>query len=292
MEEQQLLHACRILFGAEVMVSRSFLDYLQLNGLKSAFRRRALETHPDSDRTSAAPSDAAEFFEVREAYAQLLHFLQRRDGSVANEELTRQPPTGFSRPSESAPSSPHTEPGRRKSSARTHRAETDQDSPYLIKIRPIVLPPLARGPAATSIDRFHQGPLPHRPLLFGHFLYYSGLTTWRTITRILIWQKNGRPRCGELGNRFGMLSLDDIALILRNKTPHALFGEVALALGLLTGEQLQALLRRQQRLQKKFGTILLEKQLVDEQELRALLHLFRRHNQASALEDKHNFRSR
>jgi len=275
MKEQQLLRACTVLFGAEVMVSRGFLDYLQLSGLKSAYRRRALETHPDGDRTPSSACDAAEFFEVREAYARLLDFLRRRDDSDAALDQARQTP-----------------PRRSEASTRTTPAESSQDSPFSIKIHPIVLPPLARGPAATSIDRFHQGPLPNRPLLFGHFLYYSGLTTWRTITRILIWQKQSRPRCGELGNRFGMLNPDDIALILRNKTTHTPFGEVALALGLLSVGQLQALLMQQQRLQKKFGAILLEKQLVDEQELRALLRLFRLHNQASALDNRPGFRSR
>ncbi|WP_306547949.1 J domain-containing protein [Desulfobulbus sp.] len=276
MKEQQLLRACTVLFGAEVMVSRGFLDYLQLSGLKSAYRRRALETHPDGDRTASSACDAAKFFEVREAYARLLDFLRRRDGSGADLDQARQAP----------PLRPEA------SSTRTTPSESSQDSPFSIKINPIVLPPLASGPAATSIDRFHQGPLPNRPLLFGHFLYYSGLTTWRTITRILIWQKQSRPRCGELGNRFGMLNPDDIALILRNKTTHTPFGEVALALGLLSEEQLQRLLMQQQRLQKKFGVILLEKQLVDEQELRALLRLFRLHNQASALDNRPGFRSR
>lgn len=276
MKEQQLLRACTVLFGAEVMVSRGFLDYLQLSGLKSAYRRRALETHPDGDRTPSSACDSAKFFEVREAYARLLDFLRRRDGSGADLDQARQTP----------PLRPEA------FSTRTTPSESSQDSPFSIKINPIVLPPLASGPAATSIDRFHQGPLPNRPLLFGHFLYYSGLTTWRTITRILIWQKQSRPRCGELGNRFGMLNPDDIALILRNKTTHTPFGEVALALGLLSEGQLQRLLMQQQRLQKKFGAILLEKQLVEEQELRALLRLFRLHNQASALDNRPGFRSR
>ena len=289
-KEQQLLRACTVLFGAEVMVSRGFLDYLQLSGLKSAYRRRALETHPDGDRTPSSACDAAQFFEVREAYARLLDFLQRRDGSADDLDQARQaPPAGSAPP---APSSAQPSPRRPEASARTTPSESSQDLPFSIKINPIVLPPLASGPAATSIDRFHQGPLPNRPLLFGHFLYYSGLTTWRTITRILIWQKQSRPRCGELGNRFGMLNPDDIALILRNKTTHTPFGEVALALGLLSEGQLQRLLMQQQRLQKKFGAILLEKQLVDEQELRALLRLFRLHNQASALDNRLRFRSR
>jgi hypothetical protein len=43
----ELYHACRILFGTELQCSPEFLDYLQISGVKSAFRRRAMETHPD-----------------------------------------------------------------------------------------------------------------------------------------------------------------------------------------------------------------------------------------------------
>lgn len=89
-----------------------------------------------------------------------------------------------------------------------------------------------------------------------------------------------------------MLNPDDITLILRNKTTLTPFGEVALALGLLSEGQLQRLLMQQQRLEKKFGAILMEKQLFDEHELRALLRLFRLHNQASALDNRPGFRSR
>ena len=46
--EQDLHNACQVLFGADIAVSRGFLDYLQLSGLKSAYRKKALETHPDS----------------------------------------------------------------------------------------------------------------------------------------------------------------------------------------------------------------------------------------------------
>ena len=45
--ENDLLRACRILFGEDVQLSREFLEYLQEEGIQSAFRRKALEMHPD-----------------------------------------------------------------------------------------------------------------------------------------------------------------------------------------------------------------------------------------------------
>jgi hypothetical protein len=43
----ELFNACNILFGPEIEVSLDFLKYLQLSGLKAAYRKKALETHPD-----------------------------------------------------------------------------------------------------------------------------------------------------------------------------------------------------------------------------------------------------
>lgn len=47
LSEAKVLSACQILFGEDVKLDRNFLFYLQPGGLKSAFRRRAKEVHPD-----------------------------------------------------------------------------------------------------------------------------------------------------------------------------------------------------------------------------------------------------
>lgn len=46
-DEQSLIDACRTIFGGDIDLSRDFLYYIQPEGVKSAFRRRVLETHPD-----------------------------------------------------------------------------------------------------------------------------------------------------------------------------------------------------------------------------------------------------
>lgn len=45
--ENSLLEACRILFGEDILLSPEFLHYLQEEGVNSAYRRRAVEIHPD-----------------------------------------------------------------------------------------------------------------------------------------------------------------------------------------------------------------------------------------------------
>lgn len=258
MIDPTLLQACRLLFGEDVVISEDFLDYLQLGGLKSAFRKRARETHPDRQPLPAFNGVEA-FFAVQQAYQILAAYIdQREHGAPCTDD-----------PNDSEPPSSTTPDG-------------EQWPPSLQTIGPIILDSPHR-PKSThaSIDRLYQGPLPERPLLFGHFLYYCGLTTWRTITTVLVQQQRQRPRCGELGTRFGMLQPADIARILGSKSPQQPFGEVAMALGLLNKQQLQTLLRQQQRQQKKFGTILVEQRLITSEELSFLLRLFSRHNSAN-----------
>ena len=43
----ELFDACGILFGHQIETSLDFLRYLRLSGLKAAYRKKALETHPD-----------------------------------------------------------------------------------------------------------------------------------------------------------------------------------------------------------------------------------------------------
>ncbi|MDD2463860.1 MAG: J domain-containing protein [Desulfobulbus sp.] len=253
MNELTLLQACRLLFGEEVIIGRDFLDYLQPGGLKSVFRKRARQTHPDS-RDPSAYGSIEDFHRVQQAFQVLMHYLEQRE---------RQAPVALE------PISPAVEP------------EVADFYPSLRTIAPIILDsPHRPRSSPSSIDRLYQGPLPNRPLLFGHYLYYCGLTTWRTITSILVQQQRGRPRCGELGTRCGMLRPEDINRILGAKTSRRPFGEVAVALGILSEQQLLTLLRQQRRQQKKFGILLVEKDLITLRELTLLLTLFRRHNRS------------
>ncbi|MCP3888020.1 MAG: hypothetical protein GY702_03985 [Desulfobulbaceae bacterium] len=45
--ENSLFEACRILFGQDILLSQDFLAYLQEEGINNAFRKRAMEIHPD-----------------------------------------------------------------------------------------------------------------------------------------------------------------------------------------------------------------------------------------------------
>ncbi len=146
MKDIDLFQACALLFGEEVVIGRGFLDYLQPAGLKQAYRQRARETHPD---LSSPPVTAgvAQFHDIQQAYQLLASYLRRRE--LRNSRITGAAP----------PRPPYARPG-------TPRPTS---SFSLTDIEPIILTPSGhpirpRG----SIDRLYQGPIPERPLLFGH----------------------------------------------------------------------------------------------------------------------------
>ncbi len=272
-EEQQLFRSCAILFGAHLKISWEFLEYLQLSGLKGAYRKRAMETHPDAlirSNLQSATGSNDKFHKVQKAYEQLSCYLKIKENRPLQtrfRQFTNETPT----PTSSVRQKNDTEwsPGKNIHQNSCSRSTTGTN-PFSQRT--------GWAPEYSPTENLYCGPLPHRRLLFGHFLYYSGLANWQTITRVLTWQRTERPRLGELGCRLGMLRQADVSSILQEKVPFQPFGQTAKNFGILNDYQIKVLLYHQQRLQKKFGTILLEKDLVSPKELQELLFEFEQHN--------------
>lgn len=270
LSEQQLLQSCQILFGSHLAISRDFLDYLQPSGLKSAYRKRAMEVHPDrfavKDRMPQQLINLS-FSMVQDAYENLLCFLKNREkirSSAGSQELNAV-----------------ASPARQQNTKERPRSYGGSEQPFPNRrMKPATFSHnSSKRDIFKNIESLYQGPFPRRQLLFGHFLYYSGLVSWQTIARTLTWQRIGRPRLGELSLRFGMLKSEGIISILQNKVPFQPFGQTAIRLGLLNEYQLRILLLHQQRIQKKFGTILLENNIINDFELHNLLYKFKQHNE-------------
>jgi hypothetical protein len=97
---QDLFKACESLFGTDIDVSVEFLRYLKPSGVKAAFRKKALETHPDRAIMLAGHVDALEirFKEINLAYQMLKEFLNcpwkyqlAEDGSICRKKRTVRP---------------------------------------------------------------------------------------------------------------------------------------------------------------------------------------------------------
>lgn len=101
--------------------------------------------------------------------------------------------------------------------------------------------------------RSYRGPLPKRTLFFGKFLFYSGIIPWEALIKAILWQRNQRPKIGEIAKSWGWLDDDELTLTSRNRNLAEPIGSSAVRLKLLNEGQLRMLLIRQQKLQKPFG---------------------------------------
>jgi hypothetical protein len=98
--KQDLFKACESLFGTDIDVSVEFLRYLKPSGIKAAFRKKALETHPDRAIMLAGHVDSLEirFKEINLAYQLLKEFLNcpwkyqlGEDGSICRSKWPVRP---------------------------------------------------------------------------------------------------------------------------------------------------------------------------------------------------------
>lgn len=242
--ESEVLQACRTLFGSDVTICSGFLFYLQPEGLKSAYRKKAKETHPDLFSNHAPhvqKTQASRFREVVRAYEIVSRFFQQREGGVwraaRRMHATRR-------------SSEKRQTGRAKPHTRTH----------------------------TSTSTFSQRTVPFRPLRIGHYLYYKELITYRALIDALVWQRKQRPVIGDIAIRWGWLDTAAIERVIRTKNGLGLFGERAMDLGLLSAFQVRVLLNFQHSQQERLGAYFVKKNILSEETVDALVRELREHN--------------
>ncbi len=248
-QEEELFRACRVLFGDGLSLSRDFLDYIQWSGVKRAYRRKVHEYHPD--KASGASDD---FIALQQAYEELSEFLTAREKGF---RLRR---NGAAR-RESRPVRPRREPAACRSAAEKKKNCDNNGGKNGVRFR-------------------YTGGLPRRRLLLGHYLYYSGLIDWRTIIRALVWQRNNRPRLGEIGRQLGWLKQADIKRIMAARNSMEPFGRAAIKLGILSESQVGDLLRRQQRQQRRFGDYFVAVGMFSRGEMEGFVAGMKSHNAA------------
>lgn len=239
--ESDLFEACRLLFGNDVQLSLDFLHYLQPSGVKSAYRRKVKETHPDlfvADGAAAQLSQTEQFQKLQSSYEVVCDFFKLRE-------------SGLWTPSPVAPkpASPASQPRPRAA---------------------------ARRPFAGS--GFEGGFLPRRTLEIGLFLYYRKCIDYRLLMEALLWQRRQRPNLGDIAQRWGWLSEGDVRYILSARGQGRRFGERAVGLDFITPRQLNTLLYYQRSQQKKLGRYFVENAVLSHEEMEQLVREQREHN--------------
>lgn len=246
--ENDLIKACNILFGSDIASGRDFLYYIQHSGIKTAYRKRARLTHPDTANCEESRLDLTEqFIETNRAYEQLLDFVSNRDRTVPRHDIGS--------------------PAFRREARHGGRNRNSHGHAHA-----------ARQTTAPHSGRFHEGPVPRRKLLFGQYLYYTREVSWESLIHALIWQRRQRPRLGDLALQSGLLSDVQLKFLLNSRLLGERIGEAAIRHRYIDRLQLQWLLSRQRFLQLPFGEYFVRKELMTRAKLFRSLHEFMRHN--------------
>ena len=220
---QDLFKACESLFGTDIDVSVEFLRYLKPSGVKAAYRKKAMETHPDRAAATAGQADfmTDQFKEISQAYQLLQEFLAS--------------PWKYSL----------TENGR--------LYERKQPPPR---------PAARRKSSPTTGEPLYAGRMPQRRLLFGQYLYYSGQISLSTLIRAIVWQRLQRPSVGAIAMSWGWLIGSDVLDILRSRKYGEKFGECATRLGRLSKHQMAQILEKQRLAQPQIGKYFMEQNII------------------------------
>lgn len=238
--DNELLQACRLLFGPDVQLNSEFLAYLQPGGAKSAFRQRVKETHPDARvgyRSAGAAPTASAFQDVVASYDLIRDFFSQREQGLWRPE-----------PAKAAPADP---------SSAGFRAAAAEGS----------------GRVYTGMEQ-----VPARALPTGLFLYYRGIIRYPQLIEALVWQRRQRPNLGDIAQRWGWLQAQHVREILAYRGNVARFGEKAVSLNYLDPRQLTTLLYYQRSQQRKFGQFFVEQGLLSPTAMEDLVAELREHN--------------
>ncbi|MDC7125661.1 MAG: J domain-containing protein [Spirochaetales bacterium] len=82
----KLEEACTILFGDAFAVEQATLDYLQISGIKQAYRAKVKECHPDLSGNN--PESQEDFIKLKDAYDFLVSV--KSENNEVNAELASQ----------------------------------------------------------------------------------------------------------------------------------------------------------------------------------------------------------
>jgi hypothetical protein len=231
--QTELLKAYTILFGQETNASVNFTKYLQPVVLKTAYKKKAFETHPDRAKVLGKPGYGMDetFREIRRAYEMLIPFIGKRKFAH------------------------HTVSAKKKHSATHHCTDTS--------------------------DHFFSGKIPERRLLIGQFLYYSKFISWKTFIKAVVWQRQKRPKIGQIAIDWGMLDPPAIMNILQGKNFSEKFGDFALRIGYITRFEHFALIGKQKNLQPPIGEYFIRNKILSASAMAINVKKQKNHNRIS-----------
>jgi hypothetical protein len=243
--ETEVVQACETLFGSTININKDFLHLMQPSGVKSAYRKKAKEHHPDLFATNPIhiqQRQTAVFQQILRAYDVLNHyFKQREDGSW-------------------------------------NPAGNDSRSPIRNRKNSTPEPSYGQSAGRKGDDSFYNGDVPFETLQIGQYLYYRGKITFETLINALVWQRKQRPSIGDIALQWGWLDSEGLSKVSRSCERPRLFGEKAVEMGMLTIFQVNTILLYQSSLQDRLGNYFVLNRLLSQEELEHLARELKDHN--------------
>lgn len=246
---RELFNDCYLLFGPNVGLPVGFLKNLLASELKTAYRKKALETHPDRAKVIGVDENETEelFKRVTLAYERLNSFINgSKDFDIVDGKPTRR----------------NTKTNHRKYTKTTHNKNKQGN----------------RDKQWTVSDHFYKGFVPNRKLLIVQYLYYSGQISWRAFFDAIYWQRKQRPLIGQIAQGWGILTPEEIRKILKERNYKDRFAEYAWHNGYITRFQFMALIGKQKMLQRPIGEYFTQHGILSIEEVNKVLENLKIHN--------------
>jgi len=269
-----ITHAMRLLYGERVRITSDLLQKIQPDELKSIFRQKALEFHPDRAHILGKnPEEMSEKFkDVKLAYERLREMLEKSlDGINITEAYQPTPSNDHNAEHQSDPRKNQRHAGfghdhnrQKQYQWSQHQYSPNQSSPNEKSYIPGA--------------HYWEADIPDIRLLFGQFLYYAGLIPWNTLISAITWQRRQRPSFGKIARMWDYLSEEEIREIIASRVMGEKLGESALRQGYLSHYQRSAVIGFQKWLQRPIGEFFQEIGILEEEEIVYLLRLLRKHN--------------
>jgi curved DNA-binding protein CbpA len=254
-----LIKDCSLLFDSEIFNYVDFLNSLSSSVLKSAYRKKALETHPDRSLALGKCKDKMDnrFKDVISAYERLDSFIQAEEKIILKNEVRRN--------KKSRTTKRRTQYKQENSSGFSNKKNTNKNNSSQKK-------------QSDVSGRLYEGNIPRRKLLIGQFLYYSGLISWNTLFEAVYWQRKQRPIIGKIALDWGILTPEEIRRILTERNYKDNFGEYALRNGFITQFEFMAIIAKQKNLQPPIGKYFIQNGILGDQGLINMIQGLKSHN--------------
>ena len=227
---EQVVSACKTLFGSPFFVSQSIVDWLTTQDIGIAFQR-TIEKHipPGIDiLKDGGKLHAPTIRTFIRAYQILTDFVEQRqaEGRSASVVLN------------------HCHGQRRLKAPKGTRAEQDMV--------------FSGGRIQYGSELYYDGQMLPTKLRFGAYLYYRGLISYEMLTDALEWQKKHRPLMGQIAMKAGLMTPADFAQILLYLRIGESFGQVAREHNKLTAAHVNKIIELQERTNTKIGNYFVE----------------------------------